>query len=107
MSSGPGPSVLQVLIALGLALLQPAAPALLKCWAWGTDDGALSCPRGAHSLVCLLPTRLRLLEDRDRHTHLPPGAQCTRASTVAIGILYTVSTSAIELDSPLEHLYYD
>lgn len=83
---------------LGLAVLQPAAPALLRCGAWGTDDGALSCPRGAHSLVCLLPTRLRLLEDRDRHTHLPPGARCTRAPTVAVAVLYAGSTSAVELD---------
>lgn len=29
-----------------------------------------SCARGAHSLVCLVPTRLKLLEGRDRHTRL-------------------------------------
>ena len=77
-------------------LLQAAAAGLLRSWAWSTDDGALSCPRGAHSLVCLLPTRLRLLEDRDRHTHLLPGAQCTCASTVAMTVLYT--ETAVELD---------
>lgn len=81
---------------LGLGMLQAAAAGLLWSWAWSTDDGALSCPRGAHSLVCLLPTRLRLLEDRDRHTHLLPGAQCTCASTVAMTVLYT--ETAVELD---------
>lgn len=34
----------------------------------------LSCPRGAHSLVCLGPTRLKLLEDRDRPTLLGAAA---------------------------------
>lgn len=47
----------------------------------------LSCPRGAHSLVCLGPTRLKLLEDRDRPTLLGAAAPRPGRAGAAPGTL--------------------